>query len=186
MSEDTQKEINNDPQNLVPPLSHNQEPADQCASHISQIEEYKAGWQRAQADYKNLQSEIEKNKSELVRWSERHILEEFIPVYDNFKKAFRSRDQHAHEEAKDKSTACANWVEGIRFIMKQFGDILKQHEVEEIPTLGQIFDPRFHEAVGEAISEEQEDGMITQEIEGGYCMKGKVLRVAKVVVSKKT
>ncbi|OGH82112.1 MAG: nucleotide exchange factor GrpE, partial [Candidatus Magasanikbacteria bacterium RIFOXYB1_FULL_40_15] len=48
-----------------------------------QCEEYKAGWMRAQADYQNLQKEVENRRSEWARMSEAQILEDFIPVYDH-------------------------------------------------------------------------------------------------------
>lgn len=178
IQKDTEEDTQKDSERSNAPVSLGSSNPE-CREHLSQIEEYKAGWQRAQADYRNLQSEIEKNKAEMARWSERAILEEFIPVYDNFKKAFRSKDKKLEQVADE------NWAKGIEYIMKQFGDILKQHGVEEIPTLGHAFDPELHEAVGEAPSDEQDDGNIIQEIEGGYSIKGRVLRVAKVLVCKK-
>ena len=59
-----------------------------CGNKEEEAKEAKVGWLRAQADYQNLQKEVESNKSEWAQYSERVILEEFIPVYDNFKKAF--------------------------------------------------------------------------------------------------
>ncbi len=149
-----------------------------CEKNENQSLEYKAGWQRAQADYKNLQKEIEEKRSELLRWSKEQILGDFIPVYDNFKKAFASR-----KETDDKEIE--NWAKGIEYIMKQFGDILKAHNIEEIETVGQEFNPEFHEAMSEENSEEFEEGVIIREIDAGYTMKEKVIKVAKVVVCKK-
>ena len=67
-----------------------------------QIEEYKSGWQRAQADYKNLQAEIDKKKSEWVKMSELQVLSDFMPVYDNFKKAFSHHPELDVENENDK------------------------------------------------------------------------------------
>ncbi len=173
-----------------------------CEQLKKQAEEYKAGWQRALADYKNLQKEVAARRSELVAMSELQILEEFIPVYDNFKLAFGLRTTDYSPEQK-------NWIDGIGHIMKQFGDILKAHGVEEIKTVGEKFDPRLHEAVGEedvpsaystglkvATGESRgaatlgasatlpETGTILRELSGGYTMKGRVIKPAKVIVSK--
>lgn len=137
-------------------------------------EEYKAGWARAQADYQNLQKEMDQKRSEWVQMSEIQVLEEFIPVYDNFKKAFA-----VEIDGDDK---LKSWKQGIEYIMKQFGDILKQHDVEEIKTVGEQFDPNLHEAMGE--EEGKEEGVILKEIESGYLANGKVLKVAKVIVTK--
>lgn len=137
--------------------------------------EYKAGWQRAVADYKNLQKETVERRSQLVEMSEEQILEEFIPVYDNFKKAFAS--QGAGEGNQQ------NWAMGIKYIMKQFGDILKAHRIEEIATVGEQFNPRWHETVGEEESD-RPHGTIVREHEGGYKRGDRIIKVAKVITAK--
>lgn len=142
----------------------------------SQCEEYKQGWQRALADYKNLQKEVADRRSQMAAISERQILEEFIPVYDNFKKAYANEQLTTNKEQ-------ANWVMGIKYIMKQFGDVLKAHSVEEIKTVGEMFDPKFHETTGEEESD-QEHGTILKETSGGYTMGGRVIQVARVIIAK--
>lgn len=143
--------------------------------------EYKSGWQRAQADYKNLQAEIDKKKSEWVKMSELQVLTEFMPVYDNFKKAFAHHPELDVENEKDKKVK--NWVDGVGYIMKQFGDVLKNFEIEEIKTVGEMFNPEFHEVLSEEKSEEAE-GTILKEVDVGYMMRGKVIKVAKVIIAK--
>ncbi|MDO9509861.1 MAG: nucleotide exchange factor GrpE [Candidatus Magasanikbacteria bacterium] len=153
-------------------------------------EEYKNGWQRALADYKNLQNEINNRRGEWAQMSETQILEEFIPVYENFKKAFNHHPE-VNPDNKEQKTF-KNWIEGIGFIMKQFGDILKAHGVEEIKTVGEKFDPKFHEAVSALVPDSddsvqgknQESGMIVKELEGGYKVGDKVIKAAKVIVNK--
>lgn len=145
-----------------------------------ECQEYKTGWQRAVADYQNLKKETESRRVELFSWSEEKILSEFIPIYDNFKKAFA---HHPELDGADEiHRKVQNWITGIGFIKKQFEDVLKNHDVEEIKTEGK-FDPQLHDAVGEEESE-LEHGSIIRVIESGYLMKGKVIKVAKVTVSK--
>ncbi len=152
-----------------------------CTQTIERLQQecetYKSGWIRAQADYQNLQKEVEAKRGELVRMSEAQILEEFLPVYTNFKTAF----YHAPKEGEEKNWQ--NWSAGIGFIMKQFSDILKQYDVEEIKTVGEMFNPELHDAVGEEVSDAPPH-TILREVETGYTMKGKVLKVAKVIVCK--
>lgn len=139
--------------------------------------DYKDKWMRAQADYQNFQKEVEERRSEWVRSSELQILEEFIPVFNNFKTAF------AHQPTDD--SGWKSWSEGIGFIMKQFGDVLKSHDLEEIKTVGEPFDINKHEAAGEEPSDEYDDGVIIREVAAGYTMKDKVIVPAKVIVCKK-
>jgi len=140
---------------------------------------YKAGWQRAMADYKNLQRETEIQRGEWAAMSALMVLEDFLPVYTNFKAAFGHKPADGGE-----LKPWQNWATGIGFIMKQFGDILKSHGVEEIKTVGEIFDPTKHEIVGEEAATGPEH-FIIKEVEVGYVMKGRVIKVAKVIVSGK-
>lgn len=134
--------------------------------------DYKDKWMRAQADYQNLQKEIAAKRAEWAAWSEWQVLEEFMPVYDHFKKAFV-----AHGRPED------GWAKGIEYIMKQFEDVLKLHGIEQIETVGKKFNPALHEVLGEEESD-KEAGMIVKELDGGYKKGEKVLKVAKVIVAK--
>ena len=153
-----------------------------CEELEKQCEEFKSGWQRALADYKNLQREVEQRRGEWAQMSEAQILEEFLPVYDNFKKAFNTTD-FGNTDHTD-IVKWENWKKGIQYIMQQFGSILKAHGIEEIKTVGEKFDPRFHEAIGEEESEGSEPGTILKEVEGGYKRGDKVIKPARVIVSK--
>jgi molecular chaperone GrpE len=150
------------------------------------MEEYKSGWQRALADYKNLQREVEQRRSEWAQMSEQQILEEFVPVYDNFKKAMAcDTDMRINaDDADNTDKRFENWRIGVDHIKKQFAEVLKQHGVEEIKTVGEKFDPNLHEAGGEEEVEGVESGMIVKEIVGGYKMGERVIRAARVIIAK--
>lgn len=139
-------------------------------------EEYKDQWLRAVADYHNLQKEMSSQRAEWARMSEVQVIEEFLPVYDNFKKAF------AHKPASD-DKQWQNWATGIGFIMQQFSTVLKAHDIEEMKTVGEVFDPTKHDTVGEEAAEGKAPGTIIREVDGGYNLKGKVIKVAKVIVA---
>jgi len=161
-----------------------------CEKHKAESEEYKAGWQRALADYKNLQNEINTRRGEWAQMSETQILEEFIPVYENFKKAFYHHPEVNPDNEEHKTFK--NWIDGIGFIMKQFESVLKAHGVEEVKTVGEKFDPNFHEAISALAPESddsvqgknQESGMVVKELEGGYKVGDKVIKAAKVIINK--
>ncbi len=138
--------------------------------------DYKDKWLRAQADYSNLVKETAARRSEWVMMSEAQILEEFLPVYDNFCKAF------AHE-IKNGEKDFENWKKGIEYIKQQFWTVLKSHGIEPIDTVGKQFDPTVHEAAGQEVVEGKAEGEIIREIERGYCKNGKVSKVAKVIVA---
>ena len=139
--------------------------------------DYRDKWLRAQADYSNLIKETTEKRSQWAAMSEWQILEEFIPVYDNFKKAFSGMPE-------SEENSWVNWAKGIEYIKKQFADILKQHGIEEIETVDQVFDPTKHECLGEEESDDRDEGVIVREIGAGYKKGDKILQVAKVIVAK--
>lgn len=148
--------------------------------------EYKAGWQRALADYKNLQTEIDKRRGEWAQMSEMQILEDFLPVYEHLKKAFdHDTDTRIYADDADHADVkkLENWKVGIEHIMRQFGDVLKAHRLEEIKTVGEQLDLKFHEAVGEEESDKPA-GTIIKEVDTGYVMGGRVVRAAKVIIAR--
>jgi molecular chaperone GrpE len=136
-------------------------------------EEYFLGWQREKADFLNYKKqEFDRLKGTLCIAKE-SVFEEVIPVLDNFRLAEKAISE---EDKNNKS------VIGLLMIKKQLEGALKALGLEEIESVGKPFDPSLHEAVEQA--EEEEPGMIIEEIEKGYYYNGKVLRPSKVKVGK--
>jgi len=167
-------------------LFHRQ--CEKCEAMKKEAEEAKGKWLRALADYQNLQKETAARRAEWAQISEQQILEEFIPVYEHLKKAFAHclplPEGEQAAEGGQRGREWQSWQQGIAQIMKQFADILKSHGVEEIKTVDEIFDPKFHEAVGHEAFEGIEPEIVAKEIEGGYKMGERVIRAAKVIVAK--
>ncbi|MDD5039883.1 MAG: nucleotide exchange factor GrpE [Patescibacteria group bacterium] len=139
------------------------------------MEEYLDGWKRAKADYLNLKKESEKREKEIVQFANAGLILELMPIYDNFKLAW----QHIPEEHRKNDT----WLKGIEHIKRQFADLLKNLGIEEIKTVGEKFDPEFHDAVAKEKREGAVPGTIIEEVKGGYKLYDKVLEHAKVKVA---
>jgi molecular chaperone GrpE len=118
--------------------------------------------------------ETEIRKIELIRYANEDLIREILPVLDNFKTAFRQIPE------KEKDSA---WVVGFSYIKKQLEDVLKNHNVEEIKTVGEQFDPVHHEAVEHVQRDGVKSGEVIEERKAGYKLNGKVIQVAKVVVA---
>ncbi|MCX6782073.1 MAG: nucleotide exchange factor GrpE [Candidatus Magasanikbacteria bacterium] len=168
-----------DDQNNIAPAAEPKEekkffgkPCKKCADLKNECEQYKTGWQRALADYQNLQKEMSARRAEWAEMSEQQILEEFIPVYEHLKMAVQGTDDNS------------SWLEGVKHVLKQFADILKNHGVEEIKTVGEKFNPELHEAVGYEPMEGVGEDEIIKEISSGFKMGERVIRAAKVIVTK--
>lgn len=143
--------------------------------------DYKDKWLRAQADYSNLVKETNARRAEWVAYSEAQILEEFLPVYDNFCKAMAT--DLSSTDTTDIGKRAENWKKGIEYIMQQFWAVLKNHSIEKIEVIGKQFDPTLHEAVGQEMVEGKKEGEIIREVDPGYAMRGKVIKVAKVITN---
>lgn len=138
-----------------------------------QCEEYLNGWKRAKADYINLKKESDAKMNALLDYATASFVIQMIPIYDNLKKALVN-------VPADVNLA---WLEGIKQIKKQFEEFLKANEISEIKTIGEKFNPEFHEAVSKEKKEGIESGIIISEVTAGYSTKDNVLIPAKVVVA---
>ena len=139
-------------------------------------EEYLNGWKRAKADYINYKKETEKRQVEMIQFSNAALLAQLLPIIENYKKALS--DEHITDEYKKTES-----FKGLQNIEKQFGEFLKNLGIEQIKTIGEKFDPEFHEAVSRRKEKDKETDIILEEVKAGYKLQGKVVQAAKVVVS---
>lgn len=140
-------------------------------------EDYLNGWRRAQADYRNLEHEMEKKRAEWVKMANADLIMEVLPIYDNLKLALK----HIPEKHRK-----SDWVIGVEHIKNQFAKFLEDNGVEEIKTQGEEFNSDIHEAVKNHDAESNQRGtgnnIIKKEVKAGYKLNGKVLYAAKVIV----
>jgi molecular chaperone GrpE len=138
-------------------------------------EEYLAGWQRARADFLNYKKEEMERMGEIVKFANVELILKMLPILDNFEKAEKEIPE---EKKKDK------FLEGLLQIKTQLRDFLKNQTLEEIKTVGEKFDPNFHEVVEAVETKDKESGVIIEETQKGYKLQGKVIRPAKVKITK--
>jgi molecular chaperone GrpE len=140
-----------------------------------QKDEYLAGWQRARADFLNYKKEEIKRLKEIIEYSSEELILKILPILDNLEKA----ETQIPLDFKDNE-----WVKGISQVKDQLQDSLKKEGVEEIKTIGERFDPNFHEALEKVEMKNKEVGKIIKEIQKGYTLNNKVIRPAKVKITK--
>lgn len=132
------------------------------------------GWKRAKADYLNLKKQTEKEKEDLVQFAQAGAVLQFLPVYDNLKRAAA----HIPDDQKN-----VDWVKGIAHIQKQFEDTLKTMGIEPIKTVGEPFDPNKHHAVQKVKKDGATSDTIVEETKSGFMLGDKVLEPAQVIVA---
>lgn len=137
-----------------------------------QRDEYLAGWQRTKADFINYKKEEMKHMEDVARYGNESLIKDLIGVMDNFDLGLRSLEKAGPVE------------KGIYLIRSQIEDILKKRGLEKVSVKpGDEFDPATAEAMAEVPSDKPE-GTIVEEVEPGYKLGDKVLRPARVIISK--
>lgn len=126
---------------------------------------------RLQADFANYKRRTEAQKTEYVELGVKKIVNDLLPVLDNFERALDSIGE------KDST------YDGILMIKNQLTDVLKKEGIVEMKALGEEFDPTYHHAVLTEDSDEYDSGYIIEVLQKGYLINDKTLRPAMVKVS---
>ena len=126
---------------------------------------------RLQAEFENARKRAERERVEYRDYATGNVVEQFLPVLDNFELAL-------------KATGTAEQLRhGVELIVKQMEEILRQLQVNPIPTVGEAFDPRIHEALGAVERDDLPDQHVAEEIRRGYKLRERLLRPAMVRVA---
>ena len=130
-------------------------------------------WQRALADYQNLERRTQTEISQRVSEKTNNLLLNFLNIYEDFLRAENSLSK----EKIDTS--------GIIAVIKNMENLLAENNIKPIDAIGEIFDPQLHEAVSMVVDDALDEGTITQEVSKGYISGKAILKPSKVIVSKK-
>ena len=189
MQEPTQE--SEDPVNQENPAEESSEQAPQEANEAAEkpteeeeidpwqaLELEAAKWKdqaiRTAAELYNFRKRMSREKLDAVRYGNQSLLEELLPVLDNFDMGMQAA---AQEEG-------SMLFMGMQMIHKQLDEFLSSQNVEEIPTeVGGDFDPKVHEALGQEASDEIEDGKIIRVVRKGYRIGERLLRPSNIIVA---
>ncbi|MFA6407171.1 MAG: nucleotide exchange factor GrpE [Candidatus Paceibacterota bacterium] len=136
-------------------------------------DEYLDGWKRAKADLINYKKEETARLEKMAMSASERTMHDLIPILDSFDLGIAS----IGDENPTKK--------GMLLIRTQLEDALRRQGLTRIAvTYGEVFNPAKHEAIGEMVSEYPE-GSISEEVERGYELWGKVIRPVRVRIAKK-
>lgn len=137
---------------------------------VKQRDEYLALAQRAQADYQNFKRRNQQTRTEAYDDGVRETITALLPVVDNLERAI------AASEGENEAL-----ISGVKMTYKQMTDALAKLGLEEVPAVGEMFDPDIHNAVMK--SAEGEPGTVLEVFEKGYRVKGRMIRYAMVKIA---
>ncbi len=139
-----------------------------------QAGEHLAGWQKALADYQNLQKETQTRMANFKDLNTSSLVLEILPIFDNYQVAVTHIPADQQQES---------WAVGLQHILQMWQTFLEENQITAIKTIGEEFDPYIHEAVEQIQDPKQADNIITKQLQAGFMLKDQVIRPAKVVVN---
>lgn len=131
--------------------------------------------QRQRAEFENYQKRNQKERELERRYGLAPLVLDLLPVLDNLDRALQAARQAGEQGAL---------VQGVAMVQNQFLEQLKRHGITRIDAQGKPFDPNLHQAVMQQPQEGVEPNTVVTVLEQGYMNQDRLLRPAKVIVSK--
>lgn len=142
-------------------------------------------YMRLMAEFQNFKRRAAKEKSDIHAFANERIVNDLLPVLDNFERALGGETEGAGAEAPEMSEEVANYAKGMELIFTQLKTALEKAGLKEIEALGADFDPTYHNAVMTDSTDEYEDGKISKVMQKGYTLNDRVIRPSMVAVNKR-
>ncbi|MFC3211757.1 nucleotide exchange factor GrpE [Planomicrobium okeanokoites] len=154
--------------------SNENEGEDEVSVLKDELEAEQNKYLRLLADYDNFKRRTQKDREISAKFRSQSLLTDLLPVLDNFERALA---------VEAKSEDAVSIMKGVEMVQKSLLEAVKREGLEEIPAVGEPFDPNFHQAVMQEKDDDAEPGTVLQELQKGYTLKGRVLRPAMVKVN---
>ncbi|MCR8659201.1 nucleotide exchange factor GrpE [Paenibacillus endoradicis] len=146
----------------------------QTVELLAQLDEAQQKLLRVQADFDNFRRRTQKEKEELAKYASAKLVENLLPTVDNFDRAIAASAANQDYDALAK---------GVDMIFRLLMSTVEAEGLITMDTIGQPFNPEYHQAVMTVETDEYEEGIIVEELQKGYLIKDKVIRPAMVKVS---
>lgn len=141
------------------------------ALHAAAMKEQEDKYLRLAAEYDNFRKRSQKEKEGAWAQAKAETAAAFLPVYDNLERALK---QETADEA---------YAKGVQMTMTQLKEILEKLGIQEVPALGETFDPSRHNAVMHVEDENFGENTVAEVFQAGFQADGKVIRFAMVKVA---
>lgn len=162
-----------------------EQPAVEPQKNVGQLEleqlrrelaDYKDKYLRSLAEAENSRKRLQKEKQEMIQYATHNVISEFLSPIDHMENALKFTQQMSDD--------VKHWAVGFQMILSQFKDVLNINGVIPFESEGKPFDPHKHEAIEMIATADFAPGTVIEETVRGYSMGDKVIRPARVKVSK--
>jgi len=149
-----------------------QEELEECKRQLAAETEAKL---RILAESENFKKRLAKEKEEFLRYAGESVIADMLPVLDNIDLALT----HGRGNA-----ACKDLLMGVEMTRKVFAETLSRHGLEEFGQVGEPFNPEFHEAIGVGGVPDLPEEAVSNVVQKGFRLRGRLVRPAKVMINR--
>jgi molecular chaperone GrpE len=139
-----------------------------------QLADVKSRELKAQAELENFRKRILRDTEQQLKYASVSLVRDLLDVVDNLQRA---------TEAATKAGEGGGLVDGVKLVLNQMTSVLEKHHCKPIATVGQPFDPNYHQAISQQPSTEYASGVVCHEASVGYKLHDRVVRPSMVIVS---
>ncbi len=143
----------------------------------AQAKEYWDKLLRVQAEFENTRKRLEREKQDFVKFANEGMVIELLNILDDLERAV--------DLAESKHQDLPAFLKGVEMILAHLYEMLKEYGVRPIEAQGKSFDPNLHEALMQVEDKDRPENTVIEELQKGYLLNDRVIRTAKVKVSKK-
>ena len=129
---------------------------------------------KAQAELENFRKRLLRDTEQQLKYALLQFVRDLVDVVDNLNRA---------SDAATSSGSTDGLVAGVKLVQHQFHSVLAKYSCKPIESVGQPFDPNFHQAIAQQPSDQYAAGLIVMETSVGYVMHDRVVRPSMVIVS---
>ncbi len=136
---------------------------------------------RLAAEMENTRKRLEREKAEATLYAASNFARDLLSVPDNLRRALEALPPEERELAGEIER---NLIAGVEVTERELLNVFQRHGIRKIESVGQKFDPNFHQAMFEVPTGEKPAGTVMQELQSGYAVGERCLRPALVGVAK--
>ncbi len=144
---------------------------------LKEFDEFSAQSLRLQAEFENFRRRSLKEKEESFKFGHQNLVKDLLSAVDNLERALEHGGQNAGPEVR-------GILDGVELVHREFLGALAKHGVKEVEAEGKLFDPADHEAMGQVPNTEVPPNTVLQVLQKGYVIHDRMLRPARVIVSR--
>lgn len=149
--------------------------ADQLLEKDEELHALNDKYLRLAAEFDNYKRRVQRDQQDTIRFANEKLFKDLLPTLDNLERALQSGREQGRIEGL---------MEGVDLTYKHFLDTLQKMGIKQVSSVGEVFDPAKHQAVGQVESTTIPENVIVDEYQKGYFVHDRILRPAMVTVAK--